>query len=71
MPGQPEKLAVEILVQVEELLHIPVRISFRLALEDFPKARNARVIHGDVPQGRALDGLPDKLGLRNPPKIHQ
>jgi hypothetical protein len=71
VPGKPEQLTVEILVQAEELVYVAVGISFRLAPEYYAKARNAGTVDREVTQGCAFDGLADKLGFGNPSKIHK
>lgn len=70
MPGQAEKLTVEIFVKSEKLLGVPAGIGVRLASQDSAEAGDASFLHPNLPQGCALDGLPNELSVRDAFQIH-
>ena len=62
---------MEVLVEAEEFLHVTGGSASGLALQDFPQAGDAGRIHGKIPQGCTLDGLPDELGFGDARQVHQ
>ena len=68
MARQPQELAVEVLVQPEELLDIGVGIRGGLGCQDVLQPGDPRSVRGKVPQRRALNGFADELGLGHPAK---